>query len=306
MQLSKEIISAISKLGTVKLNAGMKDYTTFKTGGCCDMLVIPKGNIEISSIISIAKSNNIPVTVIGGGSNILIGDKGIKGIVIRMLEDEVLTGEIEIKDGGSVYASAMVSKENFINHLLNAGYEGFEFMAGIPGSIGGGIVMNAGTSERCFRDVLESIDVIQSDVVSRKIDVNDNMYSYRKLIISKEAIVTGGYFRFKKAIEIDNIKKKIDAILSERREKHPLDYPSAGSVFKNPKGFSSWLLIDNAGLKGRSVGGAMISEKHTNFIINSDNATSRDIKDLIELVREKVNNRFNVMLETEIRLLGDF
>ncbi|MCP4136576.1 MAG: UDP-N-acetylmuramate dehydrogenase [bacterium] len=309
MDYTPHLIKTLNSLGTLKANEPLKNHTTFKTGGPADILIHPSSRESTAEILQIAEKEGIPVTVIGGGSNLLVGDRGIRGIVICLSGAGKAAPALYSKNEGVIYADAGIQKEDFINYAIDEGYEGVEFMAGIPGCMGGGIIMNAGTNLGSFIDILDRVDIIDKKGAFRTMPVTREMFSYRRFDPGEagtDAIITGGYFKLPGAADPRAIRKTVDDILSERSQKHPLSYPSAGSVFKNPEGHSSWKLIDNAGLKGKRIGGAMVSELHTNFIINREEATSRDIRDLIELVREKVEEQFNVWLETEIRMIGEF
>ncbi len=304
--ITEKIKNELMKHGETLFNAPMKNYTTFKTGGPADALIIPDGKGALSKILKISKINNIPLTVIGGGSNLLVGDKGIRGIVIRLFNAQADINGIYIQEDGSIYSCASVSKKAFIDFAVNNGYSGVEFMAGVPGCMGGGIYMNAGTFLGSFSEILTKITVFKLTGKEKTIKFTKDMAKYRKLDFGFDGIIAGAYFNLPKADSTDEVKNKIKSILDDRAKKHPLQYPSAGSVFKNPEGHFSWKLIDEAGLKGKSVGGASISELHTNFIINTGNATSMDVKNLINLVQEKVMQKFNIMLEPEVKMLGDF
>jgi UDP-N-acetylmuramate dehydrogenase len=179
-------------------------------------------------------------------------------------------------------------------------------MAGIPGAVGGGIYMNAGTYMGSFSDILDSVKVLLHDGTVVNISMDRNESSYRKMDLPENSVILGGFFKLPEADDAGDLKKRIDEIISDRHTKHPMEYPSAGSVFKNPEGYSSWKLIDDAGLKGFSIGGAMVSGKHTNFIINAGGAVSSDIYRLVKHVQERVYGKSGVMLETEIRLMGEF
>jgi UDP-N-acetylmuramate dehydrogenase len=303
---SEELIDYLKSLGTVRFNEPLKNYTTFKCGGNADILVYPEKRENIARIIKAASEEKVPVVVIGGGSNLLVGDKGIRGIVLRISDDCIVSSTLSIEDDGKIYADASVPKEQFIDFAIEAGYKGIEFMAGIPGSMGGGIVMNAGTDAGCFIDILQSVKIVTESGEEKSISVSRDMSSYRSFDAGKGSIITGGYFNLSKARNQGKIREKVDAILNERKLKHPVHIPSAGSVFKNPEGFSSWKLIDDAGLKGKKIGGAMVSDMHTNFIVNVDNALSTDIRNLIEHIQETVFRMYEVTLETEIRMIGVF
>lgn len=306
MKISRPLINALSEWGTVKEREPLKNYTTYRTGGPADLLVVPRDIESVPHIIGIVREEHLCLTVIGGGSNLLVGDRGIEGVVLRLCEDDFRRAALSILDDGKVYADAAVSKERFINFAIESGFSGIEFMAGIPGCIGGGVIMNAGTFMGNFVDVLSDIDVVDGRGARRVIAIDKTMAAYRHLKIGDDVYVIGARFKLAAAEDRPAVRKRVDEILADRRNKHPLDYPSAGSVFKNPEGHSSWKLINDAGLKGVSVGGACVSDLHTNFIINVNNATSRDIRDLINLVRETVYDKFRVDLEPEVKMIGMF
>ena len=306
MKMPRPLIEALSEWGLVKENEPLKNYTTYRTGGPADVIVFPGKNDCISPIVKIAGEGKVPLTVIGGGSNLLVGDKGIEGIVMRLCEDDSRRPEMTILEDGTLYTDAIGSKENFIAYAAGAGFSGMEFMAGIPGCIGGGILMNAGTFMGSFVDILKDIDIVDASGARRTIAIDKAMSSYRKMNIGEGNIITGARFRLARADNPAAVRNKIEEILADRRTKHPLNYPSAGSVFKNPEGYSSWKLIDDAGLKGATVGGACVSDLHTNFIINVNHATSQDIKDLINLARDTVRKKFGIELEPEIKMIGVF
>jgi UDP-N-acetylmuramate dehydrogenase len=302
--LDRAALRELQNCGNLRFNAPMKEYTTFQAGGPADMLITPRRSDDVSTIIQIARHHSLPLTVIGGGSNLLVSDKGIRGMVIRM-NCAGAPGEIAVGEDGSIIASSSLQKEDFIAFALDRGFGGTEFMAGIPGCLGGGIIMNAGTEEGTFVSILTAIRYLNRDGALVEHPITSDMGTYRSLQIEEGAIILSATYRLPAVDRIAPVRKRIAAIIEERRHKHPLDYPTAGSVFKNPEGFSSWKLIDDAGLKGYRVGGAAISELHTNFIINIGNATSHDISTLIALAIERVHDRFGIRLEPEIRLIGE-
>jgi len=296
----------LDKLGILKTNEPLKNYTSFKTGGPADFLIWPEKHESLKEIIIISKEHDIPVTVLGGCTNLLVGDKGIRGITIMLNSASILEGKLEIEDNGLIYSDSMIRKDAFLSFCTDSGYEGMEWLAGIPGCIGGGIIMNAGTVDGNFANILESILYMDPDgrVITQK--VSEEMAGYRKMNLQKGAVVLGGYFKLSKTKDSTGVRKKINTILQERKLKHPLDFPSAGSVFKNPDGHSSWKLINDSGLKGKTIGRASVSGLHTNFIINTGNATSMDILNLIHTVKETVFAKYQIELEPEIKILGEF
>jgi UDP-N-acetylmuramate dehydrogenase len=304
--VSRSLIDALSECGRVLVNEPLKGYTTFRTGGPAEVLVMPKDNRSVAGIVAIAREARLPLTVIGGGSNLLVGDRGIAGIVMRLCEDDARPAVMSVLEDGSLYADAIAGKDRFVEYAVSSGFGGVEFMAGIPGCVGGGIMMNAGTFMGSFVDILTDVYIVDTEGNNRTVKIERSMSSYRHMDIDRGAIVTGARFRLERTDDAGRVRGRLAEILADRKGKHPLDYPSAGSVFKNPEGHSSWKLIDDAGLKGARLGGAAVSTLHTNFIINIDNATSRDVRALIDHVRETVREKFGIELETEVKMIGSF
>ncbi len=300
-----DVVRRLRALGVVKTDEPLSRHTTFKTGGPADVLVVPSGVVPLGEIVRICAESGLPRTVIGGGSNLLVGDRGIRGITVCVSTD-AFGRAVPVVEGDIVEVPASVRKDDFVSICAEKGLSGMEFMAGIPGCIGGGIVMNAGTVDGNFVDILDRIEFVDVRGEVKHRDVTPSMARYRHLDMEEGAIVTAGRFRLRRADDDGAVRRRIRELLDERAKKHPLDYPSAGSVFKNPEGHSSWKLVNDAGLKGHRIGGAMVSELHTNFIVNAGGARSADIRELIEFIREKVYITFGVMLEPEVRLVGEF
>jgi len=311
MSYPVEFLDELADKATVRFDEPLSLYTTFNTGGTADIFVAPDNSESVSAILKMSEEQGVPVTVIGGGSNLLVSDKGVRGIVLRIYDDKTpdengIKEKIFISNNGLIYTEASVKKNQFIEFALSNGYSGIEFMAGIPGCIGGGIMMNAGTYMGTFMDVIHKVDVIRFNGTRESLSSKNCISSYRTFDAGGNAVITGAFFRLPLSEDPEKTRKEIVEILDDRSSKHPLDYPSAGSVFKNPEGHSSWKLVNDVGLKGKRIGGAMVSDKHTNFIINYDKASSGDIKNLIELIQREVNSKFGVSLETEIRMVGEF
>ncbi|MBN1497590.1 MAG: UDP-N-acetylmuramate dehydrogenase [Spirochaetes bacterium] len=306
MKIPRQVIQSLSEWGQVRENELLKNYTTFKTGGPADVLVAPMSNRSISHIVTIAAENQVPLTVIGGGSNLLVGDYGIEGVVLWLCENGGRKAAMSVLEDGTLYADAMTVKENFISYAVDAGFSGVAFMAGIPGCIGGGIMMNAGTFMGTFSEIVKDVDIVDQNGDDRTVAIDRARTSYRNMNIGAGNIITGARFVLERTDDREGELNKMREVLADRGKKHPLDYPSAGSVFKNPDGHSSWKLINDAGLKGAAIGGASVSELHTNFIINLNNATSQDIRDLISKIRETVYQKFGIELETEVKMMGAF
>ena len=302
MKITPEILKKINTYAPVSTGVNLSGFTTFKTGGPAEVLVEPSDEVSLTGILNIIRSQGVPITVIGGGSNLLISDRGIEGIVLKISE----TTATPLLSEKYIYASSFVLKDKFIEWAVNSGYGGLEFMAGIPGTIGGGIFMNAGTFMGSFSDILVRIRISDSAGRVYEIDTDQDTSQYRKMNIPEGSVILGGYFSLPIVQDAAPVLKCMRETIDERWVKHPMEYPSAGSVFKNPPGNSSWKLIDDCGLKGFTIGGAMVSEKHTNFIINKGNALSSDIYELINFIRERVFENTGVRLETEIKIMGDF
>ena len=297
----KELLIKYLPAERLVFDAPMSRYTTFRVGGNADALFFPKDESELALAFKIAKENGIPVTVIGNGSNMLVKDGGIAGLVIR-LGDEfsgiTVTGtRVTALAGDSLTRVAMKAYEN--------GLTGFEFASGIPGSVGGGMAMNAGAYGGELKNVTVSARLMDPETGEvTEYSVDELQMGYRTtLALTKGLIVTEAVFELT-AGDKATIKATMDDLNKRRRDKQPLTYPSAGSTFKRPEGHFAGALIEGAGLKGLTVGGAQVSEKHAGFIINTGSATAKDILNLIDLVKQRVFENSSVTLEPEVRILG--
>lgn len=297
----KELLIKYLPAERLVFDAPMSRYTTFRVGGNADALFFPKDESELALAFRIAKENGIPVTVIGNGSNMLVKDGGIAGLVIR-LGDEfsgiTVTGtRVTALAGDSLTRVAMKAYEN--------GLTGFEFASGIPGSVGGGMAMNAGAYGGELKNVTVSARLMDPETGEvTEYSVDELQMGYRTtLALTKGLIVTEAVFELT-AGDKATIKATMDELNKRRRDKQPLTYPSAGSTFKRPEGHFAGALIEGAGLKGLTVGGAQVSEKHAGFIINTGSATAKDILNLIDLVKQRVFENSGVTLEPEVRILG--
>ncbi len=285
----------------VLFNEPMKKHTTFKIGGNADVFITPKSADEIKKTVSLCKEFNVPYYIIGNGSNILVGDKGFRGVIVQIFKN--LSGvnicDNTIKAQSGAFLSA-VSKMAFENKL-----SGLEFASGIPGTVGGGICMNAGAYGGEIKDVVRKVTVLKDNKIV-EISKDEACFEYRNSRILKEnMIVIEAEIVLEKG-NADEIKEKMITFNKLRNEKQPLNFPSAGSTFKRPKGYFAGKLIMDSGLSGYSVGGACISEKHCGFVINKQDATAKDVITLIENVKNIVNDKFGVILEPEIRFIGEF
>lgn len=279
----------------------MKKHTTFRVGGPADVLIQPKKE-ELPEVLELCIQQGVPYYVIGNGSNLLVGDKGIRGLVIEMTAAEAsvtITGTV-------LRASAGVRLSAAANAAANAGLTGMEFAAGIPGTVGGAVVMNAGAYGGEMKDILISVTVVDENGSVKEVKADELELGYRKSnILKNHYIVTEAVLQLEEG-EKTAIRGKMNTLAEQRREKQPLQYPSAGSTFKRPEGYFAGKLIMDAGLRGYQVGGAKVSEKHCGFVINSGDATASDIRRLMGDVTAEVERQFGVTLEPEVKMLGEF
>lgn len=279
----------------------MKKHTSFRIGGNADIYISPKSSEEIQSILFLAKKYDVPVTVMGNGSNLLVSDKGIRGIVIQIGED---MSTILVK-GEKITAQAGALLKTIGEKALQSSLEGFAFAGGIPGSLGGAVCMNAGAYGGEIKDILVEAEVLTEDLQIKKLSTQQLQFSYRHSIIPEKGyIVLSATFLLKKGNQKE-IAQKMTELAQQRREKQPLNFPSAGSIFKRPQGYFAGKLITDAGLKGYSIGDAQVSQKHGGFIVNKGNATCADVLALIEHCQKTVFEKFGVMLETEVKMIGE-
>lgn len=279
----------------------MKRITSFRIGGPCDMAVYPADAEAFSFAVKQARQMNIPYTVIGNGSNTLASDKGFRGVVF-------VTTDMRKVDINGEYLTAGCGclLGSIGTNASNSGLSGAEFANGIPGTVGGAVYMNAGAYGGQMSDIIYQTvcyDIDNDEIIT--LDNEAHCFDYRhSVFMDKNYIVLSATFKLFKG-EVETIKAKMSEHLKARREKQPLEYPSAGSVFKRPVGHFAGKLIEDAGLKGTSVGGAMVSPKHAGFIVNTGDATASDVLSLVDLIKEKVYSMFGVELECEIRIIGE-
>ena len=281
------------------LNEPMSKHTTFKIGGNASLVVYPESREQISSIVKTAKAENVRLIAMGNGSNMLVNDNGIDACV--MILDEHF-GKIKLIDENTIYADAGALLIKVCRFAYENSLSGLEFAYGIPGSCGGGAFMNAGAYGGEMKDILYRCDHIDCDGEFSYLEGDALKLSYRhSAYYENDCIITGIYLKMKKSNKAD-IKAKMDDLISRRRTKQPLEYPSAGSTFKRPEGYFAGALIEECGLKGTSVGGAQVSEKHAGFVINTGNATCNDVLKLCEKCSNIVYEKKGVKLEMEIRV----
>ena len=279
----------------------MKKHTTFRIGGCADMFVCPEIS-KLPDILALAKEYNIPVTIIGNGSNLLVGDKGIRGLVVAISK---AADRIEVS-GNCIVAEAGALLSKIAAEAARNSLTGLEFAAGIPGTLGGAVVMNAGAYGGEMKDVLVTVRVLAPNGEVLTLTKDELDLSYRHSCIPEnDYIVLDAVLELHPG-DADEIRAVMEDLKNRRVEKQPLEYPSAGSTFKRPEGYFAGKLIQDAGLCGYTVGGAQVSTKHCGFVINRENATAADVCRLMEDVKSKVYEMFQVQLEPEVKMMGEF
>ena len=279
----------------------MKKHTTFRVGGPADVLVQPD-ETALAAVLGLCRQYHVPYSFIGNGSNLLVGDKGIRGVVIEMTEP---MGNIEVH-GTQITAQAGAMLSKIANTAASNGLGGMEFAAGIPGSVGGAVVMNAGAYGGEMKDIIERVYVLDENGAQLELDRDALDLRYRHSCIpEKKYIVTKVVLELVPRNEAE-IRSEMKELNEKRAEKQPLQYPSAGSTFKRPEGYFAGKLIMDAGLRGYQVGGAQVSEKHCGFVVNKGDATAADICQLMRDVSDKVQAQFGVVLEPEVKMIGEF
>lgn len=278
-------------------------HTTFQIGGPAAYYLIPESEDEVTDAMDFANVRGLPFYLLGKGSNVLFSDEGYPGVVIeigRGLE------RMSVHEEGMVMVQAGIGLSTMAVRLAEAGLTGFEFAGGIPGTLGGGIAMNAGAYGGEIKDCIVSATVLTAEGEKIILSKKELELGYRTSIIQKEKyIVLQGTFSFEKG-EREKIFAKMRELNKKRREKQPLEYPSAGSTFKRPEGYFAGKLIEDAGLRGYRIGDAQVSEKHCGFVVNRGQATAKDVSRLIAEVQKKVREKFQVELEPEVRMVGNF
>ena len=295
-------LCTITKQENVMKDEPMKKHTTFRIGGPADYFVTPESKEEIQAIVELCKKEEIPYSVIGNGSNLLVGDKGYRGVILQIFKK---MNQIRVEEN-KIYAGAGALLSKIAATALSESLTGFEFAAGIPGSVGGAVVMNAGAYGGEMKDIIERVYVLDENGAQLELDRTALNLGYRHSCIpEKKYIVTKVVLELVPRDEVE-IRSKMKDLNEKRAEKQPLQYPSAGSTFKRPEGYFAGKLIMDAGLRGYQVGGAQVSEKHCGFVINKGDATAADICQLMRDVADKVQAQFGVVLEPEVKMIGEF
>lgn len=291
--------------GELRFDSPLKELVSYKVGGPAEAVAFPRDREDLIALYRFLRSKSIPFFVLGEGTNLLVRDGGVRGVVIRLsaAEKELRT---ETGKGGRVQvrAPAGVRLSGLIKFSLEQGLSGLEFAAGIPGSVGGAVAMNAGAYGGEIKDVLAAVSLLNSSESVRVVPREELAFSYRSLELPHDSVILEAIFSLGVG-ERDAIAARIQANLQKRKASQPLDLPSAGSVFKNPPSGHAGALIEAVGLKGCRVGGAAVSTVHANYIVNCGAATARDILELISVVQERVQREKGITLEPEVRIVGE-
>lgn len=296
----EELVNIAGK-EAVFVNESLARHTSFKIGGPADYFTEPHSVSEIRKIVDLCRAEGIPFAVIGNGSNLLVSDEGYRGVII-CIAGRMCTVRTE---DSRIYAEAGALLSKIAREALNNSLTGFEFAGGIPGTLGGAVVMNAGAYGGEMSQVIEMVEVLDSNGNILSLGREELKLGYRTSVIpQKDYIVVSAELKLTKADNSENIRSTMKDLLAKRKDRQPLEYPSAGSTFKRPEGHFAGKLIEDAGLKGFSVGGACVSEKHCGFIINKGGATAKDVLGLMEYVKDTVFKKFGVELEPEVKMLG--
>lgn len=284
----------------IKYNEPMKNHTSFKVGGPVDILVTPVETHQVIKVIELFKKNNIPFFIMGNGSNLIVRDGGYRGAIIKLTAMDRI-----VVEGTRVISMAGAYLSNVALEALKYNLKGMEFASGIPGTVGGAVTMNAGAYGGEMKDIIEYAKVIDYEGNIVQLSMDELELSYRSSIIQrKNYIVLEAAFALQEG-EHSEIKGLMEELNRKRVEKQPLNYPSAGSTFKRPEGYFAGKLIEDSGLRGFAHGGAMVSDKHCGFIINYNEASASDVLGLIKKVQEIVKEKYNVSLETEVKIIGE-
>jgi len=285
--------------GRVKAQESLSRRTTFKIGGLAEFFVEPRDSADLKLLILAAKSSKVPILVIGAGSNILVSDRGVKAIVLRL--NATLFKRISYSRNVMEAGSGLM-----LGHLIlaagNHGLSGLEFLAGIPGTVGGALAMNAGAWGRSISDLVEKVRVMDYNGTTKTLGRKDIKFAYRRCSLTGYIILSARLKLVKKTKK--EINENIKKFLGYRRNTQDTSLPNAGCIFKNPPANSAGRLIDLCGLKGKRIGGACVSQRHANFILNQGNASAGDVLKLMRLIRKRVKDKFKVTLEPEIKIWG--
>ena len=303
--MNQEIIKCFNDLlgeEKVRISEPMNRHTTFRIGGPADYFLLPSTAEEVKKILEICKEKELPYFILGNGSNLLVSDEGYCGVIIQLYRNY---GGITV-EGTDIRAGAGALLSQIASAAKNASLTGFEFAGGIPGTLGGAVVMNAGAYGGEMKDVLKEVTVMTEQGEIMTIPAEKLEMGYRTSLVKKAGYLVLEAVISLKVGDVEEIKAIMKDLTEKRVSKQPLEYPSAGSTIKRPEGYFAGKLIMDAGLRGYQVGGAQVSEKHCGFVINKGNATAADVCGLMKDVQEKVQEQFGVTLEPEVKFLGEF
>lgn len=302
MGLHEELCGILGSENVLK-DELMKKHTTFRVGGPADWLVTPTEEEQIREVVNLLRTENVPYYVMGNGSNLLVGDKGYRGVIIQLGKN---LSQIRMTEEGVLYAQAGALLSKIAAEALAQSLTGFEFASGIPGALGGAVMMNAGAYGGEMKHALKDALALTANGELRVLPVEQMALGYRTSIFAQNGdIVLSAQIRLQEGSP-EEIRAYMDELKEKRITKQPLEYPSAGSTFKRPEGYFAGKLIEDTGLRGFQVGGAQVSEKHCGFVINKEQATAADILSLIEQVSDRVEAKFGVRLEPEVKRIGEF
>lgn len=299
----KELIKEFKNkdVGEMLIDEPMKKHTTFEIGGPVDLMILPSTEEEIKLAVDICKDKKLPYMVMGNGSNMLVRDSGIRGVIIKINDNynniEVNKNEIHAESGALLKAVSETA--------LKASLTGFEFAIGIPGSLGGAITMNAGAYGGEMKDAVKSVRVLDKHGIIKEFSNKEMNFRYRGSRVPDEELIVLKVIFDLELSRKEIIRAQMDELTHKRTQKQPLEYPSGGSTFKRPEGYYAGKLIDDSGLRGLRYGGAQVSQKHCGFIINAGNASCKDVLNLIKVIKKTVRDNFDVELEREIKLLEE-
>ena len=286
----------------IKLEEPMKNHTTFRIGGPAEIFVTPGSIGEVRDIIAVCRKQAVPYYVMGNGSNLLVSDRGYEGVIIQIFKE---MNEIRI-EGDTVAAQAGALLSAIANRALEEGLAGFEFASGIPGTLGGACIMNAGAYGGEMKDVVREVTLLTPEGEIRDVPGEQMEFGYRTSMAARTgAVILAARIRLRRGDQ-EAIRARMEELREKRVSKQPLEYPSAGSTFKRPEGYFAGKLIQDAGLRGFTVGKAQVSEKHCGFVVNKGQATAADVTELMRRVSDKVEEQFGVRLEPEVKRLGEF
>lgn len=301
MNLYNELCAITGEKNVLK-DELMSGHTTFRIGGPSDYFVMPSSAGEIKRIIALCLEQDVPYYIIGNGSNLLVADKGYRGVIIQIFKN---MKDIQV-EGESIRAQAGALLSKVAAAAYEAGLEGFEFASGIPGTLGGAVRMNAGAYGGEMKQVLKSAEVLTPEGEVLTLPVEEMKMGYRTSIVSRmDYVVLGAEIALREGNK-EEIRAKMDELKEKRVSKQPLEFGSAGSTFKRPEGYFAGKLIEDAGLRGFRVGNAQVSEKHCGFVINRGGATAREVAELMETVARRVEENSGVRLEPEVKKIGEF